>query len=65
MGISNDSHVVIYDNNAIFGMFSAARVWFMFHVMGHKKLSLLNGGLPEWKKNGGDTESGPMRQPQV
>jgi thiosulfate/3-mercaptopyruvate sulfurtransferase len=65
LGISNDSHVVIYDNNAIFGMFSAARVWFMFHVMGHKKLSLLNGGLPEWKKNGGDTESGPMRQPQA
>jgi thiosulfate/3-mercaptopyruvate sulfurtransferase len=65
LGISTDSHVVIYDNNAIFGMFSGARVWFMFHVMGHKKLSLLNGGLPEWKRNGGDTESGPMRQPQV
>nr|QHX41451.1 thiosulfate/3-mercaptopyruvate sulfurtransferase [Halisarca dujardinii] len=64
LGISNDSHVVVYDNNSLFGGFSAARVWFMFHAMGHKNVSMLNGGLPEWNKNGGQTESGPPNQPE-
>ena len=32
LGISNTSHVVIYDNNADLGLFSVARVWYMFKV---------------------------------
>ena len=32
MGISNDTHVVVYDNNSSFGMYSAGRVWWMFKV---------------------------------
>lgn len=32
LGISNTTTVVIYDNNANLGMFSAARVWYMFRV---------------------------------
>ena len=32
MGVSNDTHVVIYDNNEKFGMYSAGRVWWMFKV---------------------------------
>ena len=32
LGISNDSHVIVYDNNETFGMFSAARLWWMFKV---------------------------------
>ena len=57
--------MVIYDNNDIFGMFSAARAWFVFHCMGHKKLSLLDGGLPKWKEIGGPTESGPFKETKV
>ena len=63
LGISNDSHVVIYDNNEQFGMFSAARVWWLFHTMGHQMLSILDGGLPKWKEAGGVTEEGPFREP--
>ena len=32
VGITNDNHVVIYDNNVQYGMFSAARLWWMFRV---------------------------------
>ena len=32
MGISNDTHVVIYDNNAKFGFYSAGRAWWLFKV---------------------------------
>ena len=32
----------------MYGMFSAARIWFMFKTFGHNNVSLLNGGLPAW-----------------
>ena len=32
LGISNVTHVIIYDNNATTGMYSAGRVWWMFKV---------------------------------
>ena len=30
--MSNDDHVIVYDNNEEVGMFSAARLWWMFKV---------------------------------
>ena len=45
LGIDNDSIIIVYDNE---GMFSAPRVWWMFKVMGHKNVYVLNGGLPKW-----------------
>ena len=56
MGISKDTHVVIYDNNENLGMFSAPRAWYIFRVFGHTKLSILNGGLPQWLREGGDVD---------
>ena len=32
MGIDNDTHVVVYDHNPKFGLYSAGRVWWMFKV---------------------------------
>ena len=34
LGVSNDSHVVVYDT---VGLYSAARVWWMFRVFGHER----------------------------
>lgn len=34
LGITNDTHVVVYDRT---GLFSAARVWWTFKVFGHDK----------------------------
>ncbi|KAJ7534290.1 hypothetical protein O6H91_13G088200 [Diphasiastrum complanatum] len=45
LGITNEDAVIIYDGN---GIFSAARVWWMFRVFGHKNVSVLDGGLPQW-----------------
>lgn len=59
LGISNDDHVVIYDNNAMLGLFSAPRVWFLFRVFSHAKVSVLNGGLPQWQQQGGTVTSDP------
>lgn len=49
MGIGADSRVVIYDGH---GLMSAARVWWMFRVFGHRHVHVLNGGLPAWRAAG-------------
>ncbi len=55
LGISNRSHVVVYDT---MGLYSAARVWWMFRVFGHQAVSVLAGGLPRWLAEGHPVESG-------
>ncbi len=61
LGVSDDSHVVVYDT---VGLYSAARVWWMFRVFGHDRVSILAGGLPRWQAEGHPVESGePMIAP--
>ncbi len=50
LGINNNDHLIIYD---MYGMFSAARIWFMFKAFDHNNVSILNGGFPAWVKSGG------------
>ncbi|XP_075264484.1 3-mercaptopyruvate sulfurtransferase-like [Convolutriloba macropyga] len=57
MGITNDTHVVVYDRH---GVFSAPRVWWTFRVMGHDAVSVLEGGLPAWKAADGELETSPI-----
>lgn len=58
MGVGDGSRIVIYDSH---GLFSAARVWWTFRVMGVEDVSVLNGGLPKWKQEGKPLQSGPPR----
>ncbi len=58
MGVGDGSRIVVYDSA---GLFSAARVWWTFRVMGVDDVSVLNGGLPKWKREGRPLESGPPR----
>lgn len=46
MGIGDDTRVIVYDSE---GLYSAARVWWMFRSMGHEGISVLDGGLKKWK----------------
>ena len=46
LGISNDHHIIAYDT---LGIFSSARVYWMFKQYGHRRISILNGGLKYWK----------------
>ena len=55
LGVGDDSHVVVYDT---VGLYSAARVWWMFRVFGHGRASVLAGGLPRWRAEGRPVESG-------
>ncbi|KAG2273521.1 hypothetical protein Bca52824_056076 [Brassica carinata] len=54
LGIENKDGVVVYDGK---GIFSAARVWWMFRVFGHESVWVLDGGLPKWRASGYEVES--------
>ena len=56
LGINEDSHIVIYDNQ---GIYSAPRAWWMFQVMGHPNVSIMDGGLPAWLEKGYPTQMQP------
>jgi thiosulfate/3-mercaptopyruvate sulfurtransferase len=43
LGISPDSHVVVYDDKA--AAFGGARFWWMLKAIGHQNVQVLNGGL--------------------
>lgn len=49
LGINQDSIVVVYD---MMGIFSSPRAWWMFKIMGHKSVFVLDGGLPQWLNAG-------------
>ena len=55
LGVSRQSHVVVYDQR---GLFSAARLWWMFRIFGHARVSVLDGGLPGWVAGFGALEAG-------
>ncbi len=46
-GVNSNSIVVVYDT---IGIFSSARVWWLFKYFGHDKVFVMNGGLMKWKK---------------
>ncbi len=56
LGIGDGNRVVVYD---ALGLFSAARVWWTFRVMGHEDVVVLDGGLPAWTAAGFALEEGP------
>jgi thiosulfate/3-mercaptopyruvate sulfurtransferase len=49
LGISNNNQVVVYDSH---GLFSAARVWWLFRAFGLENIAVLDGGLPKWIAEG-------------
>ncbi len=49
LGISNNSHVIVYDDGGVRPSF---RVWWTFKAFGHKKVSVLDGGLMKWAAEG-------------
>ena len=61
MGVGDGKKVICYDSA---GLFSAARVWWMFKVFGHADVAVLDGGLPKWRAEGHPLEDGPSLKPQ-
>lgn len=56
MGIGDGHQVVVYDGA---GLLSAARVWWLFRLMGQNNIAVLNGGFPKWLAEGRETEDLP------
>ena len=56
MGVGDGHQVVVYDGA---GLFSAARVWWLFKLMGQNDVAVLDGGLPKWVAEGRDLEDMP------
>ncbi len=56
LGVGEGHTIVVYDQQ---GLFSAARVWWMFRHFGHDNIAVLDGGLPKWVADGGPVTSDP------
>ena len=46
-GIESSDHIVIYDHS---DTYSSCRLWFSLKYFGHKRVSVLDGGLKKWLK---------------
>lgn len=53
LGVGDGHQVVVYDTH---GLFSAARVWWLFKLMGQNDVAVLDGGLPKWQAEGREIE---------
>lgn len=65
LGISNDDHVVITaagTDGLDFG--SAARIYWTFKVLGHDRVSILNGGFRAWQEAGLPVATGGHERPR-
>jgi len=64
LGIGDGQQVVVYDGA---GIFSAARVWWNFRLMGITAVAVLDGGLPKWRAEGRAVTDAPpdLRAPHL
>jgi len=63
LGIDNATTVVVYDGSG--ANMSAARAWWMFRIFGHRRVTVLDGGIGKWRGEGRPLESGePIVEPR-
>ncbi|KAF8364056.1 hypothetical protein PRIPAC_90979 [Pristionchus pacificus] len=58
LGVAKGDSVVVYGRGHSGGMLFAARAWWLLKMYGMEDVSVLEGGLETWKKEGGETTSG-------
>ena len=51
-GIKNEDHIIVYDFSDVY---SSCRLWFSLKYFGHKKVSVLDGGMKKWLKENKNT----------
>ena len=54
LGVGDGHQIVVYDSK---GIFSAARVSWLFRIMGHEQIAVLDGGLPKWIADGNPVDT--------
>lgn len=56
LGLGDGVRIVVYDSS---GIFSAPRAWWLFRLMGHEDVVVLDGGMKAWLAEGRPTEDLP------
>ncbi|MCO6185874.1 3-mercaptopyruvate sulfurtransferase [Rhizobium sp. L1K21] len=54
LGISDKDTIVVYDGP---GIFTAPRVWWLFHLFGAREVYVMDGGMDGWKRDGRPLEN--------
>jgi thiosulfate/3-mercaptopyruvate sulfurtransferase len=62
MGFGDGLRAVIYDS---VGLFSAPRLWWTLRAFGVEDVAILEGGLPQWIKEGRELQQGEARRPKA
>ena len=62
IGVKNTDHVICYDT---LGIFSSARVCWMFKQFGHQEVSILDGGLKNWKLKNLEIENSDYKKKEI
>lgn len=62
LGVDDQTQVVVYDGA---GVFSAARVWWNFRLMGKTNVAVLDGGFPKWCAEGRPIDDGVPATPRA
>lgn len=62
LGITPDTHVIAYDDA---GGGKASRLLWTLHTVGHRRYSLLNGGLAAWTASGYAVDPNPVEPPET
>ncbi len=60
LGLGDGARIIVYDGA---GLFSAARAWWMFRVMGYRDVFVLDGGFPKWLTEGRAVDDLPPSAP--
>ena len=56
LGLGDGNRLIVYDRNQFL---ASARVWWLFRLMGHRDVHVLDGGYDAWLAEGGATEDMP------
>ncbi len=62
LGLSSTDLIVVYDTSG--RNMTAPRAWWMFRVMGHARVSVLDGGFGKWVREGRPVEAGEVHLPR-
>lgn len=57
LDVSDDHEVVLYSRG---GMMSSTRVWYVLHALGHRRVSILDGGYERWRAEGREVSEAPV-----
>lgn len=61
IGLRDADTIVVYDGSG--QNLSAGRAWWMLRSFGHDRVTILDGGIQRWKREGRPLESGPAALP--